>query len=82
MNSRQLWNSHQRHKFLRAEASRHILKLRVSEMAFPGFSRGIFHLGCYVVLSEYLQHWAQCHGNVAGIPRHRTVRTFHRSEPV
>ena len=26
MNSRQLWNLHQRHKFLRAEASRDILK--------------------------------------------------------
>ena len=82
MNSRRLWNSHQRHKFLRAEASGHILKFRVSEMAFPGFSRGIFHLGCYVVSSEYSQHWEQCHRNVTGIPRHRTVRTFHRSEPV
>ena len=29
MNSRQLWNSHQRHKFLRAKSSRDIL-------AFPG----------------------------------------------
>ena len=36
MNSRRLWNSHQRHKFLRAEASGDILKFRVSEMAFPG----------------------------------------------
>ena len=36
MNSRRLWNSHQRHKFLRAKASRDILKVRVSEMAFPG----------------------------------------------
>ena len=36
MNSRWLWNSRQRHKFLRAEASRDILKFRVSEMAFPG----------------------------------------------
>ena len=35
MNSRWLLNSHQRHKFLRAEASRDILKIRVSEMAFP-----------------------------------------------
>ena len=34
MNSRR--NSHQRHKFLRAEASRNILKFRVSEMTFPG----------------------------------------------
>ena len=35
MNSRQLWNLHQRHKFLRVEASRDILKFRVSDMAFP-----------------------------------------------
>ena len=36
MNRRWLWNSHQRHKFLRGEASRDILKFRVSEMSFPG----------------------------------------------
>ena len=35
MNRGRLWNSHQRHKFLRAKASRDILKFRVSEMAFP-----------------------------------------------
>ena len=34
MNRRRLWNSHQRHKFLRAETFRDILKFRVSEMAF------------------------------------------------
>ena len=40
MCSRRLWNSHQRRKFLRATASRDILKFRVSEMVFPGvFSR-------------------------------------------
>ena len=40
MNSRQLWNSHQMGKFLRAEASRDILKVfRVSEMPFPGVSK-------------------------------------------
>ena len=37
MNNRRFWNSHQRHKFLRAEASRDILKIRVSELVFPGF---------------------------------------------
>ena len=42
MNSRQLWNLHQRHKFLRAEASRHILKFKVSEMAFAGGSQEVF----------------------------------------
>ena len=36
MNSRWLRNLHQRHKFLRAEPSRNILKFRVSEIAFPG----------------------------------------------
>ena len=36
MNGRRIWNSHQRNKFLRVEASRDILKFRVSEMAFPG----------------------------------------------
>ena len=55
MNSRRLWNSHQRHKFLRTEASRDVLKIRVSEMALPGVSRGIFHRGRHVVLSEYAQ---------------------------
>ena len=45
MNSRRLWNSHQRHKFLRAKASRDILQFRVSEMVFSGFSRGTFHCG-------------------------------------
>ena len=42
MNSRQLWNSHQRHKFLRAKASRDILEFRVSEMPFPGVFKRYF----------------------------------------
>ena len=42
MNSRWLWNLLQRHKFLRAEASRDILKIRVLEMAFPGVFRRYF----------------------------------------
>ena len=42
MNSRRLWNSHQRLKFLRGEASRGILKFRVSEMAFPGVFKRYF----------------------------------------
>ena len=44
MNSRWLWNSHQRHKSLRAEASRDILKFRVSEMSFPGGLKRYFPL--------------------------------------
>ena len=42
MNSRWLWNLHQRHKFLRAEGSRDILKIRVLEMAFPGVFKRCF----------------------------------------
>ena len=42
MNSRQLWNSPQRHKFLRAEATRYILIFRSSEMAFPGVFKSFF----------------------------------------
>ena len=45
MNSRRLQNSHQRHKFLRAEASRDILKLLKSR------------IWCHVVSSEYMQDW-------------------------
>ena len=36
MNGRRIWDSHQRNKFLRVEASRDNLKFRVLEMAFPG----------------------------------------------
>ena len=42
MNSRWLWNSHQRHKFLRAEASRDIVKFRVSEMGVSRGFQGVF----------------------------------------
>ena len=42
MNGRRLWNSHRRHKFLRAKASRDILKFRVSEIVFPGVFRRYF----------------------------------------
>ena len=44
MNSRRLSNLHQRNKFLRAEASRDILKFRVSEMSFPGGLKRYFLL--------------------------------------
>ena len=73
MNSRWLWNSHQRHKFLRAEESGDILKSRVSEIEFPGFSRGFFHRGHHVVSSEYTQDWEKCRQNIPGVPRHRTA---------
>ena len=63
MNSRWLWNTHQRHKFLQAEASRDILKFRVSEIAFPGFSRSIVHWltilfdGAYFLLAVMTHLW-------------------------
>ena len=44
MNSRQLWNSHQRNKFLRAEASKDILQFRVLEMGFLGVFKRYFPL--------------------------------------
>ena len=44
MNSRQLWNSHQKHKFLWAEASRDILKFRVPKLPFPGVFERYFLL--------------------------------------
>ena len=44
--SRQLWNLHQRYKgkFLRAKASRDILTFKVSEMEFPGVFKRYFPL--------------------------------------
>ena len=42
MNSRRLWNLHQRHKLLKAKASRDILKYRVLEIAFPEVSKKCF----------------------------------------
>ena len=44
MNSRRLWNSNQRHKFLRAQVSRDILKFGALEMAFPGIFKRYFPL--------------------------------------
>ena len=41
MNSRRLWNSHQRHTF-GGGASWDILKIRVSEMTFPGLFKWYF----------------------------------------
>ena len=75
MNSRWLWNSHQRHKFLRGKASRDILKFRASEIPFPGFSRGIFHHRHHVVFWEYTQNWEQCNLNVQAF--HNITRLKH-----
>ena len=66
-------NSHQRHKFLRAEASRDILKLRVS--------RGFWEV--FVVLSEYMQDWehyavemSQVFHNIARFERFTDLNLF------
>ena len=56
-NSRQLWNSHPRHKFLKAEASKDILKYRVSEITFPGVFKKYFPLWtlcCFVKIHTKL----------------------------
>ena len=44
MAGRQLWNSHQRHKLLRDQASRNILQFRISKMAFSGVFKRYFPL--------------------------------------
>ena len=44
MISRWLWNSYQRHMFLRAKAYRDIMKFRVSELAFLGVFKRYFLL--------------------------------------
>ena len=62
MNSRWLWNLHQRHKFLRAEASRDILSLlSLRNGIFRGFQEVFSTTDAIIVLSEYLQHLEQCH---------------------
>ena len=66
MNNRRLWNSHQTHKFLRAEASR-----ESQNWCFQRFSRNIFHRLHHVDLSEYMQDWEQCRQNVPCVPRDR-----------
>ena len=76
MNSRQLWNLHQRHKVLRTEASRDILEFRVSETPFPGVFKKYFSTTDAMLLHQ------QCRRNAPGVSLHDTVRTFHRSKPV
>ena len=58
MNSRRLWNSHQRHKLLRAKASMDILKFRVSEMPFPWVFKKYFPLRtpcCFIGIHARLE---------------------------
>ena len=73
MNSKQLWNSHQRHKFFKVEASRDILKFRVLEMSFPGGFKRYFpmqmpcclvriHARLGTMLSKCVRHSMTSHG--------------------
>ena len=55
-----------------AEASRDILKFRVSEMPFPGVSRRYFPPR----MPEYMQDWEQCGWNVPGIPNIAWFKRF------
>ena len=82
MNSRRLLNSHRRHKFLRAEASRDIVKFRSLEMVFPGVFKRYFSPRTPCRLVRMYADGQRCRRNVPGVPRHRTVRMFHRSKPV
>ena len=78
MNSRQLWNLHQKHKFLRAKAPRDILKIRVSEMAFSGVFKRYFppRMPCCFVRIHTRPVLEQCHLNVPAVPRHRQFEHF------
>ena len=80
MNSRWLWNQHQRHKFPRVKTSGDILKFRVLEMPFPWVFKRYFDRVA-MLYREYTQDWERCRQNVPGVPQHHTVRTFHRSKP-
>ena len=75
-------NLHQKPKFLRAEASRDTLKLKVSEMAVPGVFNRYFPRRtpfCFVRIHSRLGIMPS---NVPGILQHRMVQMFHRSKPV
>ena len=72
MNSKQLWNSHQRHKLLWAKASRDILKIRVLEMGF----QEVFSTSDTMLFHQNTRK----PGNnaIPDVPRHCPVQTFHR----
>ena len=84
MNSRQLWNSHHRHKFLRAKASRDILKFRVSEMVFKrDFYAMLFRQHTCKTVCKTGNNVVEMSHAFHDIARFRTLKlTFHRSKPV
>ena len=87
MNSRQLWNSHHRHKFLRAEPSRDILKFRVSEMVFKRYFP-LWMPCCFVSIHARLsarlgKNAVEMSQAFHDIAQFRTMKlTFFRSKPV
>ena len=81
MNSRRLWNSHQRHMFFRAKASRDILKFIVSEMAFPGVFKTYFSPQlpcCFVRILTENSAMAVSHGihDIAWFEHFKDVNLF------
>ena len=79
MNSRWLWNSHQRHKFLRAEASGDILKFSVSEMAFPGIFKRNFPPRtpcCFVRIHARLRIMPQAFHDIARFEHFTDLNLF------
>ena len=84
MNSRRLWNSHQRHTFFEG---RGILGHFENQSLGNGVSRAFQEVFSsmdamlFRPITHKTQDWEQCRRNVPGVPRHCTVRTFHRSKP-
>ena len=78
MNSRRFWNSHQRHKLLENQGIWEHFEIQSFEMAFPEVFKRYFPL----VSSEYTKTGNNAFEMSQAFHRHRTVQTFHRSNPV
>ena len=85
MNSRRLWNLQQRHKFFEGFGIQgHFENQSVGNGISRAFQEVLFTVDAMLfrLITHKTQDWEQCHQNVCpGIPRHCTVRTFHRSKP-
>ena len=81
LSSRWLWNLLQRHKFLRANASRNNLKFRVSEMAFLGVFKRYFPLQMPCCFVKATKTGNDAVDGVQDVSQHCMVWTFHRSKP-
>ena len=81
MNSRRLWNSHQRHTFFEGRGILgHFESLgngvsRAFQEVFSSMDAMLFR-----PITHKTQDWEQCRRNVQGVPRHCMVRTFHESK--